>query len=90
MQALLQEVESLEHSLLTPAEHWQLRLIIQQHIITPMPIYYRGVAQLWLGEYARAGTNLEKYLELLPEADNKSRAHKLLILADEKLASSNS
>ncbi len=87
MQDLLQEVDSLEHSLLTRAEYREIRLIIQQHIITPMPIYYRAVALLWLGEYAQAKINFENYLELLPGADSESRAYDLLILSAEKLLS---
>jgi len=87
MQDLLQEVDSLQHSLLTRAEYRELRLIIQQHIIIPMPVYYRAVALFWLGEYAQAKTNFENYLELLPGADSESRAYDLLILSTEKLLS---
>jgi len=88
MNDLLQEQEKLEHLLLTRSESRSLRLIIQQHLVTPLTIYYRGVAQLWLGEHARARANFEKYLALLPEADSESRAHAMLILSGKKLASS--
>jgi hypothetical protein len=81
MQDLMLAVEKSGQLLLTRAEHRSLQLIIQQHIITPMPVYYRAVAQLWLGEFALARTNFKKYLALLPETDTKSRAYTLLKLS---------
>jgi len=85
MNDLLQEEEKLEHILLTRSESRSLRLIIQQHLVTPLTIYYRGVAQLWLGEYAQAKGDFEKYLAILPGADSESRAHAMLILSGKNL-----
>ncbi|MFV2031942.1 MAG: fused MFS/spermidine synthase [Gammaproteobacteria bacterium] len=78
---LLAEIENLGRSLLTRAEYRRLRQIIQTRIITPMPIYYRGVSLLWLEEHAQADSFFTRYLASLPEEDKESRAHALLALS---------
>ena len=62
-----------------------LRGAMEASITSPMATYYRGVRQLWLGEYRSAVVSFESYLALLPGENSRSKAHPLIDLAREAL-----
>jgi tetratricopeptide (TPR) repeat protein len=65
-----------------PVEAWEeLRQMIYLRITRPLPLYLRGVTQLWLGEPDAAIALLRTYLNLLPDPDPQSRAHELVASA---------
>ena len=65
-----------------PVESWEeLRQTIYLHVTRPLPLYLRGVTQLWLGEPNAAIVTLRTYLKLLPAPDPQSRAHTLVASA---------
>jgi len=65
-----------------PVENWEeLRQTIYLRITRPLPLYLRGVTQLWLGEPDAAVTSLRTYMNLLPDPDPRSRAHELVASA---------
>jgi len=58
---------------------WQdLRQALYLRVTRPLPLYFRGVTRLWLGEDEAAREALATYLKLLPEPDPRSRAHRLI------------
>jgi len=58
---------------------WQdLQQTLYLRVTRPLPLYWRGVTRLWLGEDAAARAALGTYLKLLPEPDPRSRAHRLM------------
>ena len=58
---------------------WEdFRQTLYVRVTRPLPLYLRGVTQLWLGERAAAHAALRTYLKLLPEPDPLSKAHALL------------
>jgi len=64
------------------ANGWEvLRQAIYVRITRPLPLYLRGVTQLWLGEPDTAIASLRTYLNLLPDPDPRSRAHELVASA---------
>ncbi len=64
------------------ADGWEdLRQAIYIRITRPLPLYLRGVTQLWLGEPDAAIASLRTYSNLLPEPDPRSRAHALVASA---------
>ena len=69
-------------SLGIPVESWEeLRQTIFLRITRPLPLYLRGVTQLWLGEPDAAIESLRTYLNLLPDPDPRSRAHEFVASA---------
>ena len=69
-------------SLGIPIESWEeLRQTIFLRITRPLPLYLRGVTQLWLGEPDAAIESLRTYLNLLPDPDPRSRAHEFVASA---------
>jgi tetratricopeptide (TPR) repeat protein len=80
LDAFLQWVETRRENL--PAEMVEeLQSAIYERITRPLPHYYRGVSQLWLGEYSLAEASFEAYLDMLPDAESPTKARELLILA---------
>ena len=68
------------------ADSWEvLRQAIYVRITRPLPLYLRGVTQLWLGEPDAAIASLRTYLNLLPDPDPQSRAHELVASARARL-----
>lgn len=60
-------------------EAWDdLRRTHYARVMRPLPLYLRGVSQLWLGEHELARATFRTYLKLLPEPDSRSRVHDLL------------
>jgi hypothetical protein len=65
-----------------PVGSWEeLRQTIYLRITRPLPLYLRGVTQLWLGDPDTAIASLQTYLNLLPAPDPRSRAHELVASA---------
>lgn len=65
-----------------PVASWEeLRQAIYLRITRPLPLYLRGVTQLWMGEPDAAIASLRTYLNLLPDPDPRSRAHELVASA---------
>jgi hypothetical protein len=61
------------------AERWDAaRETLFVRVARPLPLYLRGVSQLWLGEDAASHASLRAYLRMLPEPDPRSKAHALL------------
>jgi len=75
---LLKEIERVNRLLLTDEERRQLLRMVEARVVAPLAVYYRGVSQLWLGDYAVAGACFESYLDMLPGTGVRSRAYALL------------
>ncbi|MDK1021324.1 MAG: fused MFS/spermidine synthase [Candidatus Hydrogenedentes bacterium] len=61
------------------ADSWEeLRQAIYIRLTRPLPLYLRGVTQLWLGEPIAALASLQTYLKLIPAPDPRSKAHQLI------------
>lgn len=67
---------------LPPAAGEELRQSLYLRITRPLPLYMRGVSELWLGERRAARTSFHTYLMLLPEPDPLSAAHALLVSSE--------
>ena len=80
LDALLQWIEAWRDGL--PSEvAGELQGTVYERITRPLAHYYRGVSQLWLGEYSLAEASFETYLDMLPDSGSRSKARELLILA---------
>ncbi len=75
---LLEEIERVSRLLLTDDERRQLLHAVETRVVGPLAVYYRGVSHLWLGDYAAAEACFGTYLDMLPGASVRSKAHALL------------
>ena len=74
---LLKWIEAWRHQLPSRIRE-ELQRTVFLRVTRPLAVYYRGVSQLWLGEYARSEASFQIYLKMLPESDARSKAHELL------------
>jgi hypothetical protein len=76
-ETILRRAETMSSEVLQDSSE-TLRQSLFVRVTRPLPLYFRGVNQLWLGDKVAARTSLQTYLKLLPEPDPLSNAHSIL------------
>jgi hypothetical protein len=75
MDSVLHMIRQWSGPVLGSKEADLLERTVQERLVSPLGLYYRGVSLLWLGKTSKAEQALTSYLNLLsPEERQKSRA----------------